>query len=139
MSGSKRKLLKELCSLESSTACDDRERWAYSAATRSTTTTQGRGTAMEASPVVMMLNQRYMEVPPSDHRSQLHRNCLACYGPPPPDTFFSVKSVELSLSNLLRREKKAILSSLHHPNIISYLGFDGVVVEAPHGPSPSPL
>ncbi|KAJ8458538.1 hypothetical protein OPV22_031464 [Ensete ventricosum] len=86
-----------------------------------------------------MGKERYMEVPPSDHRSQLHRNCLACYGPPPPDTFFSVKSVELSLSNLLRREKKAILSSLHHPNIISYLGFDGVVVEAPHGPSPSPL
>ncbi|URD98239.1 hypothetical protein MUK42_36167 [Musa troglodytarum] len=42
----------------------------------------------------------------------------------PSGHLFSVKSAELSLSALLRREQ-AILSSLHHPNIVSCLGFDG--------------
>lgn len=29
------------------------------------------------------------------------------------------------------RREQAILSSLHHPNVVSYLDFD-IVVEAPH-------
>ncbi|CAL9084905.1 unnamed protein product [Musa textilis] len=49
----------------------------------------------------------------------------------PSGHLFSVKSAELSFSALLRREQ-AILSSLHHPNIVSCLGFD-VAAEAPHG------
>ncbi|RWW62987.1 hypothetical protein BHE74_00029859 [Ensete ventricosum] len=49
----------------------------------------------------------------------------------PSGHLFSVKSAELSLSALLRREQ-AVLSSLHHPNIVSCLGFD-VAAEAPHG------
>ncbi|KAJ8486449.1 hypothetical protein OPV22_018934 [Ensete ventricosum] len=48
----------------------------------------------------------------------------------PSGHLFSVKSAELSLSALLRREQ-AVLSSLHHPNIVSCLGFD-VAAEAPH-------
>ncbi|CAL9162004.1 mitogen-activated protein kinase kinase kinase 18-like [Musa acuminata AAA Group] len=49
----------------------------------------------------------------------------------PSGHLFSVKSSELSLSALVRREQ-AILSSLHHPNIVSCLGFN-VAAEAPHG------
>ncbi|KAJ8492780.1 hypothetical protein OPV22_014501 [Ensete ventricosum] len=47
----------------------------------------------------------------------------------PSGHIFAVKSAELSLSAHLQREQ-AILSALHHPNIVSCLGFD-VTAEAP--------
>ncbi|CAL9049309.1 unnamed protein product [Musa banksii] len=50
----------------------------------------------------------------------------------PSGHLFAVKSAELSLSAHLQREQ-AILSSLHHPNIVSCLGFD-VSAEAPCAP-----